>query len=113
MEPPVPACLRALGRLHRLRHRPRAFPRRANRAQSGPGARPHRVAPMKSARLPRLFTPRPGRCFDVAIDHGFFNEGSFLAGIENLPRAIATLVAAGPDAIQLTVGQADPKSSPE
>lgn len=61
---------------------------------------------MKSARLNRLFNPRTRRCFDVALDHGFFNEPSFLAGIENLPRAIETLVAAGPDAIQLTVGQA-------
>ena len=61
---------------------------------------------MKSARLHRLFNPKTGRCFDVALDHGFFNEGSFLAGIEDLPRAIATLVAAAPDAIQLTVGQA-------
>jgi len=61
---------------------------------------------MKSARLHRLFNPQSGRCFDVALDHGFFNEASFLAGIENLPRAIATLVAASPDAIQLTVGQA-------
>ncbi len=61
---------------------------------------------MKSARLHRLFNPRTGRCFDVAIDHGFFNEGSFLAGIEDLPGAVATLVAAAPDAIQLTVGQA-------
>lgn len=61
---------------------------------------------MKTARLHRLFNPRTGRCFDVALDHGFFNEGSFLAGIENLPRAVATLVAASPDAIQLTVGQA-------
>ena len=61
---------------------------------------------MKTARLNRLFNPRTGRCFDVALDHGFFNEGSFLAGIENLPRAIETLVAAAPDAIQLTIGQA-------
>jgi DhnA family fructose-bisphosphate aldolase class Ia len=61
---------------------------------------------MKTARLNRLFNPRTRRCFDVALDHGFFNEGSFLAGIENLPRAIETLVAAAPDAIQLTVGQA-------
>jgi len=60
---------------------------------------------MKAARLHRLFNPRTGRCFDVAIDHGFFNEGSFLAGIEDLPKAVATLVAAAPDAIQLTVGQ--------
>jgi class I fructose-bisphosphate aldolase len=61
---------------------------------------------MKSARLHRLFNPGTGRCFDVAIDHGFFNEAPFLAGIENLPEAVKTLVAAGPDAIQLTVGQA-------
>jgi class I fructose-bisphosphate aldolase len=61
---------------------------------------------MKTARLNRLFHPKSGRCFDVAVDHGFFNEYAFLAGIENLERAIATLVAAGPDAIQLTVGQA-------
>lgn len=61
---------------------------------------------MKTARLNRLFNPQTGRCFDVAIDHGFFNEASFLAGIENLPEAVATLVAAAPDAIQLTVGQA-------
>jgi DhnA-type fructose-1,6-bisphosphate aldolase and related enzymes len=61
---------------------------------------------MKTARLNRLFNPRTGRCFDVAIDHGFFNEASFLAGIENLPAAVETLVAAAPDAIQLTIGQA-------
>ncbi|MFZ5495398.1 MAG: class I fructose-bisphosphate aldolase [Verrucomicrobiota bacterium] len=61
---------------------------------------------MKTARLNRLFNPKTRRCFDVAIDHGFFNEGAFLRGIENLPRAIDVLVAAAPDAIQLTIGQA-------
>ena len=61
---------------------------------------------MKEARLLRLFHPRSHRCFDVAVDHGFFNERAFLAGIESLDRAIRTLVAAAPDAIQLTVGQA-------
>jgi class I fructose-bisphosphate aldolase len=61
---------------------------------------------MKLARIHRLFNPRTGRCLDVAVDHGFFNEGSFLAGIENMAQAVATLVAAGPDALQLTVGQA-------
>lgn len=61
---------------------------------------------MKSARLNRLFHPRTRRCFDVAIDHGFFNEAGFLAGIEDLPKVVATLVDAAPDAIQLTVGQA-------
>lgn len=61
---------------------------------------------MKKARLNRLFNARSQRCFDVAIDHGFFNERSFLHGIENLERAVTTVAAAGPDAIQLTVGQA-------
>ena len=61
---------------------------------------------MKSFRLNRLFHPRSRRCFDVAIDHGFFNEHSFLGGIENIERAIAIVAEAGPDAIQLTVGQA-------
>jgi class I fructose-bisphosphate aldolase len=60
---------------------------------------------MKTARLNRLFNPKSGRCFDVAIDHGFFNEISFLSGIEDIGKAIATLVDAAPDAIQLTVGQ--------
>jgi len=57
------------------------------------------------ARLNRLFSPQ-GKCFDVAIDHGFFNEYSFLSGIENMRKAVATIVRANPDAIQLTVGQA-------
>lgn len=62
---------------------------------------------MKSYRLNRLFNAKSGRCFDVAIDHGFFNELSFLKGIEDIEAAVSTLVEAGPDAIQLTVGQAD------
>jgi fructose-bisphosphate aldolase, class I len=57
-------------------------------------------------RLNRLFHPRSGRCLDVAIDHGFFGEPSFLTGIESLPSAVTTLVEAAPDAIQLTIGQA-------
>jgi DhnA family fructose-bisphosphate aldolase class Ia len=61
---------------------------------------------VKTARFNRLFNPRTRRCFDVAVDHGFFNEGVFLAGIEDLPKAVETLVEAAPDAIQLTIGQA-------
>jgi len=57
------------------------------------------------ARLNRLFAA-DGRCFDVAVDHGFFGEGSFLAGIEDMARTVATLMEAGPDAIQLSPGQA-------
>ena len=56
-------------------------------------------------RLNRLFAA-DGRCFDVAVDHGFFGEGSFLAGIEDMARTVAILVEAGPDAIQLSPGQA-------
>jgi DhnA family fructose-bisphosphate aldolase class Ia len=56
-------------------------------------------------RLHRLLGP-DGNCFDVAIDHGVFNEPSFLAGIEDMRRAVAAVVTAGPDAIQLTPGQA-------
>jgi fructose-bisphosphate aldolase, class I len=57
-------------------------------------------------RLNRLFHPASGRCLDVAVDHGFFGEPSFLTGIENLAAAVDTLVSAAPDAIQLTPGQA-------
>ena len=57
-------------------------------------------------RMRRLFNSESGRCLDIAVDHGFFGESSFLAGIEDLGAAVGTLAAAGPDAIQLTVGQA-------
>jgi len=56
-------------------------------------------------RLNRLFAA-DGKCFDVAIDHGFFNEWSFLSGIEDMSNAVATVVRAGPDAVQLSPGQA-------
>jgi fructose-bisphosphate aldolase, class I len=61
---------------------------------------------MKTYRLNRLFNAQSNRCFDVAVDHGFFNEGGFLKGIEDIEAAVATLVEANPDAIQLTIGQA-------
>ena len=56
-------------------------------------------------RLGRLLAA-DGRCFDVAIDHGVFNEPTFLPGIEDMPAAVRTIVAAQPDAVQLTPGQA-------
>jgi len=56
-------------------------------------------------RLNRLFAA-DGRCFDVAVDHGLFNEGAFLSGIEDLAAAVRTLIDAAPDAIQLSPGQA-------
>ena len=61
---------------------------------------------MKNYRLNRLFNAKSNRCFDVAVDHGFFNEGGFLKGIEDIEAAVQTLVEANPDAIQLTIGQA-------
>ena len=61
---------------------------------------------MKQYRLNRLFNTKSNRCFDVAVDHGFFNQPGFLQGIESMPQVIETLVNAAPDAIQLTVGQA-------
>jgi class I fructose-bisphosphate aldolase len=61
---------------------------------------------MTPVRINRLFNSRSHRALDVAIDHGFFGEPSFLGGIENMRQAVDTIVAAGPDAIQLTPGQA-------
>jgi fructose-bisphosphate aldolase, class I len=56
-------------------------------------------------RMNRLF--RDGGCLDVAVDHGVCNEPTFLAGLEDMGRVVDTLVRAGPDAIQMTYGQAD------
>jgi fructose-bisphosphate aldolase, class I len=56
-------------------------------------------------RYNRLFAS-DGKCFNVAIDHGFFNEISFLSGIENMKEAIEVIVHSNPDAIQLSPGQA-------
>ena len=58
-----------------------------------------------AARLNRLFAA-DGRCFDVAVDHGFFGEPRFLTGIEDLAAALDVLVEAAPDAIQLSPGSA-------
>lgn len=64
------------------------------------------LVPVSTAhRLNRLFG-EDGKCFDVAIDHGFFNERDFLAGIEDIGAAIRAVVAAAPDAIQLPPGTA-------
>lgn len=48
---------------------------------------------MLSARMNRLFG-ESGHCFDVAIDHGMFNQGAFLQGIENMEQAISAIVKA-------------------
>lgn len=62
---------------------------------------------MKVFRLNRLFHPKSRRCFEVALGHAFYNERGFFSGSENLERCLRTLAAAGPDAIQLTIGQAE------
>jgi class I fructose-bisphosphate aldolase len=59
----------------------------------------------RKVRMNRLFGN--GRCLDVAIDHGFCNEPSFLDGLENMPAVVKALVDAKPDAIQMNYGQAD------
>ena len=56
-------------------------------------------------RLNRLLAA-DGKCFDVAIDHGFFGEISFLPSIENMAKAVQSVVSAAPDVVQLSVGQA-------
>jgi fructose-bisphosphate aldolase, class I len=70
------------------------------------GDRAYDRAVSAAYRLNRLFHARSGRCIDVAVDHGFFGEPRFLAGIEDMAGVIETLVSAAPDAIQLSVGQA-------
>jgi fructose-bisphosphate aldolase, class I len=57
-------------------------------------------------RLNRLFNATSGRALDVAVDHGFFGEPSFIRGIADMDAVVTTLVRAAPDAIQLTLGQA-------
>jgi DhnA family fructose-bisphosphate aldolase class Ia len=60
----------------------------------------------KKVRMNRLFNPS-GKCLDVAIDHGVFNEYGFLDGLEDMDKVVKMLVAAGPDVIQMNYGQAD------
>ncbi|NJC24478.1 DhnA family fructose-bisphosphate aldolase class Ia [Arthrobacter pigmenti] len=61
---------------------------------------------MSQFRLNRLFNASSGKALDVAVDHGFFGESSFITGIEDMDAVVATLVRANPDAVQLTLGQA-------
>ena len=61
---------------------------------------------MSQFRLNRLFNASSGKALDVAVDHGFFGEPSFITGIEDMDAVVATLVRANPDAVQLTLGQA-------
>jgi len=58
------------------------------------------------ARIHRLFAA-DGKCLDVALDHGVFNEYGFLDGLTDMPSLVQQLVEANTDAIQLNYGQAD------
>lgn len=60
---------------------------------------------MNNYRLNRLFNARSNRCIHVAADFGLFNEREFLDGLENIQRAVQTLVAAAPEAVQLSANQ--------
>jgi class I fructose-bisphosphate aldolase len=70
---------------------------------------PATLPPMFTAHKARLnrFLAADGRCLDVAVDHGVFNEVAFLDGLEDMSAVVPALVTAGPDAIQMNVGQAD------
>lgn len=57
-------------------------------------------------RLSRMFSPA-GKCLDIAVDHGVWNEGSFLDGLEDMEKVVAKLAAARPNAIQMNYGQCD------
>ena len=50
---------------------------------------------MKQYRLNRLFNASSKRCFDVAVDHGFFNQPGFLQGIAITSDPVAGQWAAG------------------
>jgi DhnA family fructose-bisphosphate aldolase class Ia len=58
-------------------------------------------------RLNRLFNAESGRSLSIAVDHGTPGEPDLLEGIEDMEAVIDALVAADPDALLLTPGQAD------
>lgn len=61
---------------------------------------------MKSFRLNRLFNSDSNRCFTIALDQGVIGERTQLQGLETLERTVQMLALAGPDALQLSIGQA-------
>jgi fructose-bisphosphate aldolase, class I len=58
-------------------------------------------------RLNRLFHPDSHRSLAVAIDHGMPGEPDLLDGIEDMEAVVEALIAADPDALLLTPGQAE------
>lgn len=59
---------------------------------------------MLSKQAEKMFHPTSGRCINIAMDLGVFGARSFSNGIEDLPSALATISAAGPDVIQVNPG---------
>ncbi|GAB4244352.1 MAG: class I fructose-bisphosphate aldolase [Acidobacteriota bacterium] len=57
------------------------------------------------ARMHRIFRP-DGRCFQIAMDHGLFNEYSLVQGLEDITAVIDLALRAQPDALLLSPGQA-------
>ena len=62
---------------------------------------------MTNFRINRLFNPASGRSLAVAVDHGMPGEPDLLEGIEDMEAVIEALVAADPEALLLTPGQAE------
>jgi fructose-bisphosphate aldolase, class I len=58
-------------------------------------------------RLNRLFHPDSRRCLAIAVDHGMPGEPDLLEGIEDMEAVVDALVAADPEALLLTPGQAE------
>ena len=59
---------------------------------------------MLSSSAEKMFHPNSGRCINIAMDLGIFGARAFSNGIENLPKAFATIVGASPDVIQVNPG---------
>eukprot|EP00960_Hanusia_phi_P076829 768617-Hanusia_phi.AAC.5 len=82
----------------------------ATKVLSDPSSAPTHVRSLhifdRSPRAKRLFNTRDGRMLNIAVDHGIFNDGRFLAGIESMSDVLKVLVQLHPNSIQLSPGQA-------
>jgi class I fructose-bisphosphate aldolase len=60
----------------------------------------------KAIRLHRIFSDPSGRLLSVAVDHFAGYEGTMTAGLHNLPKTIAEVAEARPDAVTMLEGTA-------
>jgi class I fructose-bisphosphate aldolase len=58
----------------------------------------------KAVRLQRIFSDPSGRLLSVAVDHFVGYPGTMTDGLANLPKTIAQVVAAKPDAVTMMEG---------